>query len=79
MRTTIEIPDQFRARLLEISGQRGQKGFSSLIVEALEIYLHRVEEDTTAVAEALALRGSLSARESEQLRAEARSIRENWR
>jgi predicted DNA-binding protein len=39
MRTTIEIPDDQRARLLELAARRGEKGFSALVREALELYL----------------------------------------
>ena len=36
MRTTVEINDRFRARLLQIAAERGEKGFSGMLEEALE-------------------------------------------
>jgi len=35
MRTTLEIPDEQRAKLLQLAAARGMKGFSSLVTEAL--------------------------------------------
>ena len=35
MRTTIELSDEHRARLLELAARRGEKGFSSIVEEAL--------------------------------------------
>ena len=36
VRTTVEIPDVQRARLLELAVRRGEKGFSRLIQEAVD-------------------------------------------
>ena len=36
MRTTVEIPDVQRARLLELAARRGEKGFSRLVQEAID-------------------------------------------
>jgi tRNA(fMet)-specific endonuclease VapC len=39
MRTTIELKDESRAKLLAIAARRGEKGFSRLIDEAVEQYV----------------------------------------
>jgi hypothetical protein len=39
MRTTIELPSDIRQKLIAEVAVRNLKGFSSIIVEALEIYL----------------------------------------
>ena len=39
MRTTIEIRDEHRAKLLEMAARRGEKGFSSIVSEAIELIL----------------------------------------
>jgi hypothetical protein len=39
MRTTIEMKPQHRARVLALAAQRGEKGFSAVAAEALELYL----------------------------------------
>jgi metal-responsive CopG/Arc/MetJ family transcriptional regulator len=78
MRTTIEIPDSQRARLLELAARRGEKGFSSLVREALELYL-RDQQRYHAVERAAGLRGCLSAEEAADLEAATARIRSQWR
>ena len=79
MRTTIEIPDEYRARLLEIAARRGEKGFSRLVTEALDLYLDQSRCDEVALARALAAKGSLSEKAASELRNSVRAIREQWR
>lgn len=79
MRTTIELKPEHRAKLLELAARRGEKGFSSVIAEALQAYL-----DTTAGKErlrmrALGLRGAISKAEAENLRRDTAALREFWR
>jgi metal-responsive CopG/Arc/MetJ family transcriptional regulator len=79
MRTTIEIDDAQRAELLRLAAQRGEKGFSSLIREALDLYIrqHRAKRET--VAQALRLKGSFSDAEADALEASVLRLREKWR
>jgi len=79
MRTTVEITDEQRAQLLKLAAQRGEKGFSSLIREALELYMRQHRARREAVAKALQAKGSLSDREADTLEASVRSLREKWR
>jgi predicted transcriptional regulator len=79
MRTTVEIRDEHRARLLELAARRGEKGFSRLVEEALDLYLRREEERRETVRRALATRGSLAPAEVADLEAEVRRLREHWR
>src|SRR5690606_23745439 len=39
MRTTVEITDEQRVELLRLAAQRGEKGFSGLVREAIARYL----------------------------------------
>jgi predicted transcriptional regulator len=79
MRTTVEISDEQRAQLLRLAAQRGEKGFSSLIREALDLYMrqHRARRD--AVAKALQAKGSFSDEEADALQDSVRKLREVWR
>ncbi len=78
MRTTIEIDDEHRARLLEIAARRGLKGFSQIVAEAIERYL--VEEDPEMRRkEVRRLQGSLAGKEGEDLRRRVRKIQKMWR
>ena len=79
MRTTIEMKPEHRARILELAANRGEKGFSTVIAEALELYLADQERRTNAIKNAVALRGSISETEAADLLAQTRRIRANWR
>ena len=39
MRTTVELSDRVRAKLLELAARRGDRGFSALVEEAVERYV----------------------------------------
>jgi Arc/MetJ family transcription regulator len=79
MRTTIEITDAQRAKLLALAADRGMKGFSALVREALDEYLEARGRNVETVAAALATRGSLSAKEADALTAACTTIRDHWR
>ena len=79
MRTTIEISDEHRARLLELAARRGEKGFSVLVREALEKYLEDVDAQEDRVRDALAVLGSLDEDAASQIEAVAKDLRGSWR
>ncbi|MBI5853708.1 MAG: hypothetical protein HZB35_00410 [Nitrospirae bacterium] len=79
MRTTIEIRNKHRAKLLELAARRGCKGFSAIIDEAIEHYLAQDAEQAEARRRALTLRGTLSRREANRLRADTAALRRSWR
>lgn len=79
MRTTVEITDQQRARLLEIAGGRGEKGFSRLVQEAIDLYLKVQGQRDNQAKVALKLKGSLASKEGEDLSERVAAVRERWR
>ena len=79
MRTTVEIDDAQRAELLRLAAQRGEKGFSSVIREALELYIQQHRAKKQVIAQALELEGSFSDDEADALEASIRKLREAWR
>ena len=79
MRTTVEINDEHRARLLQLAARRGDKGYSRIVAEAIERYLAELDKSDMARRKALQLCGSLSRREADRLRADATKIRQSWR
>jgi predicted transcriptional regulator len=79
MRTTIEMTDEQRAKLLHLAARRGLKGFSALVQEALDGYLKAMAGKESEVQAALAVRGILKGREAEQLAEACRRVREDWR
>jgi hypothetical protein len=79
MRTTVEIDDAQRAELLRLAAQRGEKGFSALIREALDLYIRHHRAKREVVAQALKLEGSFSENEADALEASVLRLREKWR
>jgi predicted transcriptional regulator len=79
MRTTIEMNPEHRARVLELAANRGDKGFSAVVAEALDLYLEAQRSRTNAIRSALALKGSMGGKEAAALLAETRKIRTDWR
>lgn len=79
MRTTVEISDAQRAKLLEIAARRGEKGFSRLVQEALDRYLADEASRKGRLEAALALGGSMSDKAADALEESVRKIRSHWR
>ncbi len=79
MRTTVEITDPQRAELLKIAAQRGEKGFSAVIREALDLYLRQHRGRREAVEKALALRGCFDEDEAKELERSVATLRGKWR
>ncbi len=79
MRTTIEMKDEHRAKLLGLAAERGEKGFSGLVEEALDAYLKQIEEGQETRDRALALRGSLTRMAAGALEHRTHELRGTWR
>jgi hypothetical protein len=79
MRTTVEIRDDQRAKLLELAGRRGEKGFSHIVEEALDRYFAADEGKGERIRRALEAIGSLDAAAADRLAEDARRIRDTWR
>jgi Arc/MetJ family transcription regulator len=79
MRTTIELTDEHRAELLRLAAQRGVKGFSYIVQEALNEYLRRQGGREQAIATALTLKGCLTGKAADDFEERVESLREDWR
>jgi hypothetical protein len=79
VRTTIEMKPEHRARLLQSAANRGDKGFSAVVAEALELYLETQSGRAEASQTALSIGGSLRGTEAAGLLTRTRRIRANWR
>lgn len=79
VRTTIELKPEHRARLLELAARRGEKGFSSVVGEAIEAYLAQRTRNERLREKVLRLRGRLSGEEAERLRRRVAEVRGFWR
>lgn len=79
MRTTIELTPAQRERLLAAAARRGEKGFSSIVGEALDRYFDAEAERPARVDRALAAIGSLPDESADRMEADAAHVRSNWR
>jgi len=79
MRTTVEIRDDQRAKLLELAGRRGEKGFSRIVEEAIDRYFAADEEGVERIRRALEAIGNLDEESARRLEESARRIRSTWR
>jgi hypothetical protein len=79
MRTTVEITEEQRARLMAMAARRGEKGFSKLVQEALDAWLEAKAREDEKGKRALLLKGSLAPEEADRVRAATREIRTSWR
>jgi len=79
MRTTVEMKPEHRSALLALAAKKGEKGFSSVLAEAIEEYLDGERERAKQRDALLALRGSLSDEEAEELRKYTSELRKHWR
>lgn len=77
MRTTIELRDDLRVRLVAEAARRGLPGYSQLIEQALEAYLSDGGEDRTVRVRSL--RGSLKPSEADAALSAIKRARANWR
>jgi predicted transcriptional regulator len=79
MRTTIDLPDEQRAKLLELAARRGEKEFSVLVQEAVAAYLEQHATGGERVRRALALRGALQGEAGDKLLEATQEARRTWR
>lgn len=79
MRTTIDLPDSLRAKLVEIAARRGEKGFSGLVAEAVTRYLADLDAREALTRRAASALGTLNDEDAEALRTAVRELRERWR
>ena len=78
MRTTIEISDRHRSILLSLAAQRGLRGYSEIIQEAIDLYLAAQVKETDLKEKVLAMQGSWQKEEAEQTRSSLLELREKW-
>jgi len=75
----VEMKAEHRSALLALAARRGEKGFSSVLGEAIEEYLDSQQMREKRRKEIRSLQGSLSATDAKLLREAITELRENWR
>jgi metal-responsive CopG/Arc/MetJ family transcriptional regulator len=78
MRATIDLPDHLRAAVMGVAARKGYRGYSKVIIEALEFYLVEKESKETGFHDLLSLRGAWSKKEASEVRARIEEARTNW-
>ena len=79
MRTTVELSDETRARLLRLAARRGEKGFSALVEEALARYLDEEEARREHARRARAVIGAMDDDDARALEDAVSELRARWR
>ena len=79
MRTTVEISDVHRAKLLKLAAERGDKGFSSIVGEALNRYLAAEGSRKERIQNALALEATFDSEAADTIEASIHRLRSTWR
>ena len=77
MRTTIELPDDLRQRVVSEAAARNLRGYSQVIVDALRAYFDGRKDDRQSVV--ARVRGSLNAQAAEVEARRLAEVRANWR
>lgn len=77
MRTTIDIPSHLRQKLISEAAARHLKGFSNLVVEALEQYFATGKNDRKKIVSQL--KGCLKESEYNDEIKRLQETRSNWR
>ena len=79
MRTTIEISDKHRGILLSLAAQKGLRGYSSIIQEALDYYIAHQTEAAETKKDILKMKGSWKTAETKKIVSKLNELRENWK
>lgn len=78
MRTTIEISDKHRSILLSLAAQRGLRGYSTIIQEALDFYIARETRSANTKMDVLKMKGNWGKSETEEVKHNLAELRKNW-
>ncbi len=78
MRTTVELSDPLYRRVRALAAERGVRGFSPIVEEALREYLDRGAEAAPADDAFAAARGAWSAADAKRFEAELRDAWATW-
>ena len=79
MRTTIEISDQHRSILRSLAAQKGLRGYSGIIQQALDYYIANQVKASHMKKDVLNMKGSWKAEETEQAKCDLAELRKNWK
>lgn len=79
MRTTVEIPDELRQKLMQEAARRGERGYSAVVERALRRYFDEKPGTESRRKTIQRLRGIERSMNAAQEKARADEVRGNWR
>jgi metal-responsive CopG/Arc/MetJ family transcriptional regulator len=79
MRTTIDISEDHRLALNQISQMRGYRGYSKIIQEAIDYFIAHNPFDRRERIRLLRLKGAWKQDQSKETRARLSEVRNNWK
>ncbi|MDY7030332.1 MAG: hypothetical protein SVY10_00315 [Thermodesulfobacteriota bacterium] len=78
MRTTVELSDRHRGILHALSTERGHRGYSKIIEEAIDFYISERALKDKAAQEIIMLKGSWNVEEGERIKTKLKKVRKDW-
>lgn len=78
MRTTIEISNETRAKLMALAAKRGMRGYSEIVNEAIVEYLSKAEDRERDVEAILRLAGTLNEEEDKRMKSRLKEFWSRW-
>ena len=80
MRTTVEITEEQRQALAKLAAERGERGFSRFVQDALDKYLHEQTTKSEKAKNALAALDSFTGKEADTMEKAVQATRSGkWR
>jgi predicted transcriptional regulator len=79
MRTTIDLSDRHRSALHSLAVERGIRGYSRLIQEAIDLYIDKKAKNREGIQHLLKMKGTWSEEEAKELRKRLGEIRRKWK
>jgi len=79
MRTTIEVSDKHRSFLLTLAAQKGLRGYSDIIKDALDYYIEYQSKASGKKKQILKMEKSWEKEEAEAIRSNLSELRGNWK
>ncbi len=79
VRTTVEIPDELRQKLMQEAARRGERGYSAVVERALRRYFDEKPATESRRKTIQRLQGIERSMDTAQEKARADEVRGNWR
>lgn len=79
MRTTVQLRDDQHRRLAALAVARGEKGFSTILQDAVDRYLDEIPNEDEIIRDMLDARGMIDDEQAAEMKADIAMRRAQWR